>query len=759
MYINNYRTGQDYGGNFSSYRSYGIYEGNNYGSWTNNTEYWSANLGGIPISGTFTIPYASRNGSITLYDYYWNRGHDGNGYGSAFNSTFSIDTDHSSIGDGSVTVTEPAPPRIPKAPSAPGTPSVSGVGGTSAAVSWGAPADNGGSGITNYEVQYATNSGFTTGVGTINTGGTQSGTITGLAEKTPYWVRVRASTAYGTGGYSGAATFTTLGHPNAPTGVTPTASTTVTGRVVITWTAPTSPGTGITGYVIFRDGTQIGTTTGTATTFTDTGRTPFTTYSYTVSGRNAYSDSVGSYGPQSTAGTVVAQGPPSAPQNLTGVSNGSVPGRVDLSWTAPTNTGNGGITGYKIRLADGTLLGNQNGTGTTYSVTGLNPGTAYTFKVSGRNALSDAEGSEGTFSNQVIVTPIGEPTAPTGVTAAPSATASGRIVLSWTPPPGTLSGYSIFQLIGGSYQLIAQIGQQFTTFTIDGLPVGSTNTFHVRARTAYTDTLSPGYPGNWGGPASADVSATVTTNNSQSVPNLTAATDSTNVAFNGSYVINQVTGTTVRYAKTAANVASAATGGTLTNTTNQVFNGTFVIATPSTTTLTYSKSNANIGALATTGGTVTDTDNQALNGTFTVTAVNVGANLVSYARAGADFASRAVPANVSPGQSGTITNLSNAIFNGTNKIITAITEFTISYAQTNANVAESNAAGTVVNATNRDIFNGTWTVSAVPAYNIVQYARTASNVALRTWLDPNGLVSRVTSPAILDVRFRSGWSG
>jgi hypothetical protein len=328
-------------------------------------------------------------------------------------------------------------------------------------------------------------------------------------------------------------------------------------------------------------------------------------------------------------------------------------------------------------------------------------------------------------------------------------------------PAGTLSGYSIFQLIGGSYQLIAKIGQQHTSYQVDNLVPGTSYSFHVRARTVYTDTLADGYPGNWGGSASANVAGTPTTNNSQTVPSLVGViTDTTNSTFNGSYAINQVTATTIRYAKTAANVASAATTtGTITNTTNQVFNGTFTIAVPTTTTLTYSKTNANIAALSTNGGLVTDNDNVNLNGTYTVTAVNVGANLLSYAKTGADFASRAVPANTAPGQFGTVTNLSNAIFNGTGKVITAITDTTLSYAQTNANVAESNAAGIVVNATNRDVFNGEWIVSAIPAYNIVQYARTAANVTARTWFAPNGLVYRTTSPSTLDVQFRSGWAG
>jgi hypothetical protein len=229
--------------------------------------------------------------------------------------------------------------------------------------------------------------------------------------------------------------------------------------------------------------------------------------------------------------------------------------------------------------------------------------------------------------------------------------------------------------------------------------------------------------------------------------------------LNGTYTINAATANTIRYAKTAANIPSALASGTVTDNTNAVFNGTYVITTPTSKTISYSKTNANIPALPSVGGTATNNTNIDLNGSYTVTSVNVGANLLSYTKAGADISSRAVPVNASPGQSGTVTNLSNAVFNGAGRTITAVTENTISYAQTNANVAESNAAGYVINTTNRDVFNGRYTISGVPAYNVVQYEKVESNIAERTWITPNGLVYRTTSPATLDVQFRSGWSG
>lgn len=717
---------------------------------------WNVNIGGHVYSGSTGLPFNTDTVTLASGGTPW-IAHNSAGYMDMY-----ISANHgggTTFGTAYTTNTLFSTDRIPVPPNAPHSNSNTLAGPTGFRQTFsGAGVDLGGGSFYAWQAQIATNSGFTTGVQLVNSSGTTD--WTGLSNHTTYWSRARAVTSAGEGSWSNVATITTTGHPTVPQTVTPTPSTSVTGRVTLTWAAPATPGTGgITGYTIFRDGVQIATTTGTGTSHIDNGRTPFVTYQYQVAARNAYSDSVSSYGPLSANAAVVAQGPPTAPQSLSGVSDGGVPGKVNLTWSAPATTGTGGITGYKIRYADGTLITSQNGTGTSYSVTGLTPGVAYTFVVTARNALSDAEGTESVYSNQVVVTPIGEPQAPTAVTVTTPGLTSNRLRIGWTAPAGTLSGYNIFRRISGADTLIATINATHTQYFVDDVPPGESRTYVVRARTVYTDTLSPGYPGNWGGPASAEATGTATTNSLQAVNNIAAVTSVTNATFSGTYVISQVTANTISYGKVAGNIASAASGGSIYNSTNAVFNGTFTIATPTTTTMTYAKTNANIATLATSGGTITDLTNQLFNGTFTVTSVNVGANTLSYSNTAADLSATAVPVNAAPGLFGKVTNLSNAIFNGTGKVITAITANSISYAQTNANVATSNAAGIVTNTTNRDVFNGVYAVATIPAYNIVTYARTAANIALRTWFEPNGLVFRTTSPGTMDVRFRSGWSG
>ncbi|MYY03021.1 glycosyl hydrolase family 5 [Streptomyces sp. SID4913] len=70
--------------------------------------------------------------------------------------------------------------------------------------------------------------------------------------------------------------------PTAPTGLTATAKT--SSSVSLSWTA-SSDDTGVTGYTVYRDGVQVGTST--TTSYTDTGLSASTAYSYTVKAKDA----------------------------------------------------------------------------------------------------------------------------------------------------------------------------------------------------------------------------------------------------------------------------------------------------------------------------------------------------------------------------------------------------------------------------------------------------------------------------------------
>jgi hypothetical protein len=380
IYINTYRSSQDYGGNFSQYRSYGIYEGNGYGSWTNATQYWSANLGGVAISGTFTIP-SPGTGSITLYDYWWNRYHDGNGYGSGFTSTFCVDTNHSSIGDGCVSVGEETPPRIPKRPQPVGAPSPSAVTPTTLTMSWSAP-DNMGAGIDQYILRRNTvsppeSAGY---VDYVTSG--LSYNVTGLTPGTTYYWAVYAHNSQG---YSDRGGITTQATPPAsPPGVTVVASPAGTSATVTL----TPPGgvSNVTSYTVSATYTAPAPIPNPAT-ITQTGSSPMTfsglipgaTYSWTATALIS-----GYTSPASTPQSLTQPQPTTNPGNYF---DGNTPDKpdVDYAWTGTAN--NSTSTGTAPNVQGWQFL--VNGSGSTAVISRVTGGYAgsYAARV---NFLTDA---------------------------------------------------------------------------------------------------------------------------------------------------------------------------------------------------------------------------------------------------------------------------------------------------------------------------------------------------------------------------------
>jgi hypothetical protein len=138
-------------------------------------------------------------------------------------------------------------PRIPKVSGAPGTPAGT-PSGNSIALSWAAPGDDGGSGITSYTVQRADDSGFTTNVVTYAGIGGTSTTLTGLAYGKTYYTRVSATNGIGTSAYSSSTSDTTdITVPGAPTGVAVSGITPV--QADVSWSAPAfDGGSALTGY-------------------------------------------------------------------------------------------------------------------------------------------------------------------------------------------------------------------------------------------------------------------------------------------------------------------------------------------------------------------------------------------------------------------------------------------------------------------------------------------------------------------------------
>jgi len=328
------------------------------------------------------------------------------------------------------------------------------AGSTGANLSWSASTDN--VGVTAYIL-------LRNGV-QVATPATTSFTDTGLSAATTYSYTVAARDAAGNISPNSASVSVTTASvadttpPTTPTGLTAAAAGST--GVNLSWSASTD-NVGVTGYIVRRNGVQIATPA--TTSYTDTGLSAATTYSYSVSAR----DAAGNISPNSASVSVTTASaadttPPSTPTGLTAAAAGST--GVNLSWSASTD--NVGVTGYIVRR-NGVQVATP--ATTSFADTGLSAATTYSYTVAAR----DAAGNISPDSTSVSVTTPPPP---------PSNSAS----LAWdavTAP--TLSGYRVyFGTAPGTY--LQSLGQgisvgNVTAYTITGLASGTQYYFAVTA--------------------------------------------------------------------------------------------------------------------------------------------------------------------------------------------------------------------------------------------------------------------------------------
>ncbi len=171
------------------------------------------------------------------------------------------------------------------------TNSISSIGSTSA-TGGGNITANGGATVTASGIVYSTSTNPTLATGTVLStspvvsSGLYSLTMSGLTSNTTYYVRAYATNSAGTG-YGSQVSFTTSANPDtqAPTPPTNLASSDVTSTTAtLSWTASTD-NVGVTGYNVYRNGSFIGTSTGTS--YNVTGLAASTTYSFYVTAYDA----------------------------------------------------------------------------------------------------------------------------------------------------------------------------------------------------------------------------------------------------------------------------------------------------------------------------------------------------------------------------------------------------------------------------------------------------------------------------------------
>jgi hypothetical protein len=339
------------------------------------------------------------------------------------------------------------------APSAPQSVSAT-AGATSATVSWTAPANDGLSPITGYDIDVTPG-----GVTVQAAAGATSALISGLQPGLGYVFSVSAVNAIGKGtpASTGSVHIPTL--PGPPVGIS-AVSTNTGGTLQVSWTPPADTGgVPLSGYTINCIPTATGTAPGTATSGLVTGLTNGTSYTCTVRAQNGAGSSTASF-----AATATPLGPPGVPIGFSATSAGGA--NWSLSWSAPTDTGGLGLTGYVVTWTPATSGSPRSLPVSPTSVTlgaaeGLLAATSYTFSLSAVNSIGVGVAATTTPPGKAVITsPI-----------AGASTGANQIPVTWTaaaPNGSTISQYTVRAQVSG--------GGAITSITVPGTQLFGTVT-------------------------------------------------------------------------------------------------------------------------------------------------------------------------------------------------------------------------------------------------------------------------------------------
>jgi len=146
---------------------------------------------------------------------------------------------------------------------------------------------------------------------------------------------------------------------------------------------------GVTGYKIYRNGSQVGASA--TTTYTDTTVQPGTTYSYRVSAYDAAGNNSAQSSPPAVVTTPADTTPPSVPTGVAAI--GQTPSSIGVTWSASTD--DVGVTGYRV-YRNGGLVGASSST--SFVDLGLEAAATYTYTV----AAHDAKGNQSAQSSPAI---------------------------------------------------------------------------------------------------------------------------------------------------------------------------------------------------------------------------------------------------------------------------------------------------------------------------------------------------------------------
>ena len=211
--------------------------------------------------------------------------------------------------------------------------------------------------------------------------------------------------------------------PSVPTNVNVQA--TSPNSVLVSWN-PSADNVAVAGYRVYRNGTEIASTT--STSYADQNLQASTPYSYSVSAYDSSNNESAQSPPQSVT-TPAPLVPPTVPGNVSAVANATT--SIQLTWNSAS--GNPLIAGYSIYRNGSRVASTSN---TSYVDTGLSPATGYSYAIASYNA----SGTESAESQSVSATTQSLPPPPVVVPPA-----SPVIDVWWPTNDATISGVAPFK--------------------------------------------------------------------------------------------------------------------------------------------------------------------------------------------------------------------------------------------------------------------------------------------------------------------------
>jgi hypothetical protein len=280
-------------------------------------------------------------------------------------------------------------------PCASGTPSGT-RGNAQVSLSWSAPTYNGGASISDYTIEYSSNSGSSWSTFSRSASTSTSATITGLTNGTSYLFRVTPINSQGSGVVSSnSSAVTPFTIADAPT----INSISVSNQALsIAFIAPSSNGGNtITNYQYSTNGGSSWTTrspTSTSSPIAITGLTNGTSYSVLIRAINSAGNGTSSNSVSATP--AVTAGAPTITSITAGTQN------LSVAFTEPSSNGGASITNYKYSTDNGVTFTAFSPAQTTspLTISGLTGGTTYSVQIQAVNAAGD-----GTASNTITGTP------------------------------------------------------------------------------------------------------------------------------------------------------------------------------------------------------------------------------------------------------------------------------------------------------------------------------------------------------------------